>query len=60
MTEDGLGRAEPFGLGAVRGAARDLVGPSEQSVQVRPGGGRDDAGAADDDLPTGPVDGDAG
>jgi hypothetical protein len=42
------------------GTARDLVGPSEQSVQVRAGGGRDDAGATDDDLPAGPVDGDAG
>jgi hypothetical protein len=58
MKKDGMGRAESFDLGAFRGVARHFVGPFEQSVQVRVGRSRHDAGAADDDLAASPVNGD--
>src|SRR4029450_1730106 len=56
--KDRPGRVEAFGLAAARAAARHLVGPLEQPVQVRAGRGRDDPRAAKDNLSTGPVDGD--
>jgi hypothetical protein len=55
LAEDGVGRDESCCLVAAGVAARHLVGPFEQPLQVGVGGGRDDARVADDDLATGPV-----